>query len=104
MGLVNDLLGHLARFHGQTTVRDLGRPDFFKQFRDYLVGLIAEKEMGPATPTRTCRQLKAIANRAATKGALAARNTFNDFLPEPKPRPHALSPAEIGKSARRSER
>ena len=103
VGLVNDLLAHLARFHGQTTVREL-TGDFFQGFRDYLVGLIADGEMGAANANKQLRQLKALANRATTKGEFKQRNHFNDFLPEKKPQPHALNPGEgwkIREAARR---
>ena len=102
VGLVNDLLAHLARFHGQTFVRELS-DDFLHRFQAYLLSLIADGEMGPSNANKNLRQLKAIGNQAAKKGVLKRRIYFNDFLEEPKPQPHALTPEEywkIGEAAR----
>lgn len=86
-GLVNDCLMHVTRSRGELRVKGLTLELLF-DMRDYFLGLIADGDLKPATANKHLRQLRAIANHAATD-RLVKPVLFRKMFIVPKPNPEA---------------
>ena len=94
-GLVNDCLTHVTRSRGELRVKGLTLELLF-DMRDYFLGLIADGDLKPATANKHLRQLRAIANHAATD-RLVKPVLFRKMFIVPKPNPEAWTAEQYQK-------
>lgn len=94
--LVGHCLGHLARAKGHVVVKEL-TIELLREFYDYFLPLIRDKELTARCANKHLRQLRAIANHAAEIDGLVKPVKYRKFFPVTECDPHPFDRGECQK-------